>query len=142
MRPLVLLLALAACGVASAQPSEAFVEQVGTGNEASLVQTASAAYVLQAGAANRAAVEQGGAGGHLVRLEQTGGSAADVLQTGVGNRLHGLAGPESAALQLDASRLVLEQHGVGNVVRLEQAAGAFAHVVQVGAGNTATVLQN
>lgn len=142
MRLLFLLFALAACGAASAQPSEAFVQQVGAGNEVSLVQTASAAYVLQAGTANRATVEQSGVGGHLVRIDQMGGSEADVLQTGAGNRLLGLAGPESAALQLGASRLVLEQYGVGNVVHLDQAAGAFAHVVQVGAGNTATILQN
>lgn len=142
MRLSLLLLGLLASSAASAQTSEAFVEQVGAGNRADLVQTASAAFLVQAGALNRAAVEQGGAGGHLVRLSQAGGSSAEVVQTGWGNGLVGLAGHESAAVQLDASRLVLEQHGAGNVLALEQAAGAYAHVVQVGAGNTATIVQN
>ena len=127
---------------ASAQSSEAYVEQVGAQNEAAVTQVASAAFLVQAGLGNRAAIEQAGAGGHLVRLEQSGGSLADVLQTGAGNRLVGLAGPESAAVQLGASRFDLVQHGVGNAVALEQAAGAYARVTQVGTGNTATILQH
>lgn len=144
MRASVCAGSLLACGAASAQASEAYVEQVGFQNEAAVTQLASNAFLLQSGMGNQAAIEQVGTGGHLVRLDQYDGSLAEVLQTGTGNRLVGLdwrTNSESVALQRDASRLVLEQHGEGNLVLLKQAAGSFAHITQNGAGNTATVIQ-
>ncbi len=130
-------------GSVSAQSSEAFLQQVGQGNVATVTQMASEAFLLQNGIGNEVTLDQVG-GGHLVRLDQYGGSTAEITQTGLDNRLLGLDGlldPESVALQ-DASRLVLQQHGEGNLVLLQQAAGSYAHITQNGAGNTATIIQS
>lgn len=144
IRTLLLVSGLAFGTTAAAQASEVFIEQAGTSNVATVTQTASAAFLMQAGLSNQATIEQVGTGGHLVRLDQTGGSFAEVFQSGSGNRLVGLDGlvnPESWALQADASRLFLTQIGTDNSVFLDQAAGAFARITQNGSNNTVTVIQ-
>lgn len=144
IRVLILTFGLLLGGAVSAQSSEAFLQQVGQENVATVTQMASEAFLLQSGIGNEVTLAQVGGGGHLVRLDQYGGSVAEITQTGLDNRLVGLdwlASAESAALQHDASRLVLEQHGEGNLVLLQQAAGGFAQITQNGTNNTATVIQ-
>lgn len=121
---------------AFAQSGEVVVEQAGDGNVVSVLQTASFARIVQAGTENGA------------RIDQTGGSTAEVVQTGTGNVLAGLdaarLGPDplSAAFQSDESQLLLSQTGTGNVALVEQSAGAYASITQTGNHNTVTLLQS
>lgn len=132
-------LCLFVAGSASAQSSEARIEQVGSHNVARVEQVGSAVYLTQAGDRNTAAVRQQG-GDHLAHLDQSDGSSAEVLQTGAGHRLLGPGG--AAAHQADASALVLAQHGAGQTAVLSQSHGAFAHITQHGAGNTVAAAQS
>ncbi len=137
--PLLPLLLVLLAVSASAQ-SVATVEQVGSQNLAVLAQSASA------GGLNDARIVQVGAGRHVARLDQRGGSTASVEQDGEGHRLAGFAGgapdPAAAARSFDGSGLVLRQGGVGNQAFVEQHGGAFAEVLQSGSGNVAALRQS
>lgn len=139
MRSFVLLLVSFFASDSSAQSSEAFLEQVGTLNVASIAQFAAQndayASLKQVGEANQA------------WIEQTNGSTAYIEQRGNGNllagldALRGLDGSLATALQFDSSHLVLSQFGTDNRVFLEQAAGSHAEITQRGSNNTVTLIQ-
>jgi hypothetical protein len=122
-----------------AQSHEAFLQQVGGFNVATILQfsSQSSSYVSlsQTGDRNQA------------RIEQTDGSRATITQNGDGNLLAGLDALRgfddvvSGALQFDSSQLVLSQFGTDNRVFLEQAAGSRAQITQNGTGNTVTLIQ-
>lgn len=119
---------------AQAQASEAYVMQIGSGRTASLTQFASIAQLSQFGTGNAA------------RIEQTGGSYAQVFQTGSGNVLagfdaSGLAVLSAAAFQMDASTLLLSQSGTANQAFVQQASGSYASITQTGTGNSVTLIQ-
>ena len=133
-----LLLALLAAS-ASAQSSAA-IEQVGSQNLAVLTQGVSA------GGPGDARIVQAGAGRHVARLDQRGGTAT-VEQDGEGHLLAGFSGglpdPSASALSLDRSELVLRQAGgVGNQAFVEQFGGAFAEILQLGSDNLVSLRQS
>ncbi len=103
---------------------------------ASITQFASVAQLSQSGTANAA------------RIEQSAGSNATVVQSGSGNLLAGVEAMTGfgalslAALQFDASTLLLSQIGTDNQAFVQQASGSYASVSQTGTGNTVTLIQN
>lgn len=130
---------VAALAVPASAQSSAYVEQVGVQNLAALTQSA------PAGGPNDARIVQVGQGDHVARLEQRGGSTADVTQDGLGHRLAGFtlgaADPDAFALQFDGSELVLRQVGQNSRAFVEQRDGAFAEILQSGDDNLAYLLQ-
>ena len=141
--PLVCTLCLIAFAPAFAQ-SEAVVTQVGDNLTVSLSQwtagqaLGSRATILQENGA--------GTGGHFVYLTQSGGSQAEIFQTGSQNGLYGVSEQGfgvmgSYALSAEGATLLLSQSGLNNLAFVDQAAGAYAEITQSGVGNPATVIQ-
>jgi hypothetical protein len=144
-------------GAASAQVS--YIEQVGTGNRATVVQTnvdANAplgnrivqngddykANVTQDGPGNTYSINQSGAGAHETTLSQTGGrdNSADIVQSGDTANL-------ATVLQMGTgNRAIVNQqsYGVGaNTLGIGQAGlDNTVDARQQGGGNSATFTQN
>ncbi len=124
----------------SAEPAgpRAHISQVGQENVVHLTQSLGA---------NEAHISQAGLG-HRARLEQTGGSVADLDQDGVGHRLAGFntvgePDADAFALQFDGSRLVLQQiGGMNSQAFVDQRDGSIASITQFGSDNAAYLIQS
>ena len=136
------LSALALLLVVLAVPAGAqgvYLEQIGTLNQAEVVQSAAALAVTEV------RVTQVGAG-HVALVDQRRDGSVDAVQDGVANVLAGWSlgagDPSAFALVADGSELVLRQDGSDNRAFVEQREGAFAEVLQLGVGNTALLFQS
>ena len=112
------------------------MRQLGAFAAPPVVQAGSFASLTQAGTRNEA------------RIEQMGRATARLSQSGTDNLLAGFDGPSGltgallAAVQADASTLLLSQIGTGNQAFVHQDSGAYAQVTQDGTGNTVRLLQS
>ena len=133
------LLAAPALVAPAAAQSSAVVQQVGLQNLAEVGQDGGV------DGPSQAQIRQIGAGGHVARLDQSGGTA-DVLQDGSGHVLAGLSGgltdPTSAAVSADGSELVVRQEGLGHRAFVDQRDGSFARVTQAGQDNLVVLSQS
>lgn len=156
-------------GSASAQVS--YIEQVGTGNRATVVQSnvdANAplgnrivqtgddykANVTQDGPGNSYAINQSGAGAHEATLSQTGGAdnSADIAQSGdaanMATVIQSGSGNQAIVNQKSfgaaaANALGLGQVGLDNIIDArQQGGGNSATLTQTGDGNYAYTSQN
>ena len=120
----------------AAQSSEAILQQAGTLNVASITQFTSIASLKQIGT------------GNMARIDQAGGSTAQLFQNGTGNRLAGIVAESGLgdlmrhASQIESSTLLLSQIGMDNLAFVRQASGSYASITQSGFGNSVTLIQN
>lgn len=143
----VAILALFAVSEAHAQ-SEAYVEQVGTGNTVLLEQRNGFADIEQQQGTHLVAGFTAGVADALSAARQTDGSRLQISQTGgAGNRafVEQLDGAQALELfQVGSGNLALvsQTGGGGNEAFLTQSGGASAHVTQMGSGNVARISQS
>ncbi len=122
---------------------EALISQSGVGGHIELTQ-----YANDFADIAQTSSDGSGGDGNVVRLEQDGGSSANISQSYAPsnpadwgkNRLSGIGDEFSAATQTNGAQLNLTQEGSGNWLQLEQD-GGIANVTQSGHGNQAIISQ-